>query len=284
MATDTFGSFAVTTGFTTGYARSTDTTVQTRVCSDGTRPITILELRVCVAGRGASTTVECYIGNADGTYTFAAEANAGSPEWKNITNWTGNSNQSMTYGYQGATSQFYFARSSSSTVGTTGPLGSFTGKVGMGYEYAQSPTAPSFSLTPGADGTEMTVNISAPSSNGDSTLTGYRIQRATNSAFTANLSTTSGTATAPNLVTGLTPGQLYYWRVTARNGVTDAWSVLGGAWAGTQSATQPDVTGVGRYYTGTTFAEMEGRRFNGTTWDELEGRRWDGATWAELGH
>lgn len=71
---------------------------------------------------------------------------------------------------------------------------------------------------------------SAPSNNGGNAVRRYQLQRATNSAFTANVVNTYPTGTSTSS-TGLALGTTYYWRVRAENSA--GWS----AWSGTRNAT-----------------------------------------------
>jgi hypothetical protein len=81
----------------------------------------------------------------------------------------------------------------------------------------------------GVNPDSFTVNWTAPS---DTPPTGYQLQVATNSGFTAGLQTLTGTSWATSrVVTGLTPATTYYARVQA--------NTAGGygAWSATASAT-----------------------------------------------
>ncbi|PZM90185.1 MAG: hypothetical protein DIU79_14470, partial [Actinobacteria bacterium] len=56
----------------------------------------------------------------------------------------------------------------------------------------------------------------APSDTGGSSITGYDVQRATNSAFSSNVVTVQDNA-SPYTFTGLVPNTQYWVRVRARN-------------------------------------------------------------------
>lgn len=94
----------------------------------------------------------------------------------------------------------------------------------------QAPSAPSFhSVTPSAtDATKATVVFSGPADDGGKPVYSYTIQRATDPSFTQNVVNTN-TIFGTTEVTGLTPGQTYYWRIMARTQVTDGNGLLGGA-------------------------------------------------------
>jgi hypothetical protein len=71
---------------------------------------------------------------------------------------------------------------------------------------------------------QVNVSWQAPSATFGSPVTGYALQRATDSGFTQNVTTVySGTSTSYN-DTGAAPGATYYYRVTAAsaNGTSDA--------------------------------------------------------------
>lgn len=65
--------------------------------------------------------------------------------------------------------------------------------------------------------TSLDLAWAAPSNLGGGTLSGYRVQRATNSAFTQNVVTTDGGTARTRAITGLTPGVDYWFRVAALN-------------------------------------------------------------------
>lgn len=156
----------------------------------------------------------------------------------------------------------------------------------VGYLYIPSP-ATITSVTPSTDGTSSVVVLGAPGDNGGTAITGYNIQRATDTGFTANLATVSSSGTST--LTGLTPGTRYYYRVTPRNHVTDLAGILGGPWSSTVFADQPEPVGLGRRYTtgSGAFIAQDGKRWNTTSaaWETIEGRRWNASTstWDKLG-
>lgn len=88
---------------------------------------------------------------------------------------------------------------------------------------------------------QLNMNFGGPSDNGGSGILNYRVQYATNSAFTTGVGNIT-TASGSQPVTGLTPGTTYWFRVAANNGVTNAIGVQG-PWTGAVSAVAPGVPG-----------------------------------------
>lgn len=89
----------------------------------------------------------------------------------------------------------------------------------------QYPSPPSVPLLSRVAATSVDVSFSA-NSNGGSPITQFQIGYGTNSSTP----TTTVTASSPRLITGLTPGTVYYFRTRAKNAV--GWS----AWSGASSA------------------------------------------------
>lgn len=141
------------------------------------------------------------------------------------------------------TGRVYFGRSS--TSGSNGVFNSngygWSGILGGALRYVEAPSAPrSVSVVSSVAG-QATVDWSAPSSDGGTSVTGYVIQYSTSSSFTGAKSTTS-TSTSKTL-TGLTPGLRYYFRVMATNAVTSA----AGTWGTASSSTNTLVLSGAKY-------------------------------------
>lgn len=277
------GGFAARNGFTAGGVYSPMTVIYPRAANDGSYPLVIIALWATGGGRGATRTGVIYVGGSQIAVTLGPTSAAVDLGWLDSGDWLTYGGTATNYGYTSLSGQAYFARSSTSgPIGSYGEFGTFTGSIGMYYRYVQVPSNPTItSVTPTEDGTAATLIFSGPADNGGSGVTGYRVQRATNAAFTQNVATinnSSGTA----VLTGLTPGTRYYYRVTASNYASDASGRLGGTWSAVVAVDQPVPSGAGKRFNGTTFEDADWRRYNGTTWDELSLRRNDGTTWQEV--
>ena len=73
----------------------------------------------------------------------------------------------------------------------------------------------SLALTPAIG--KMTVNWAAPSANGGSTVTGYRVEYSTNADFTGSKSVNASYLLSSATISSLTPGTKYYVRVFAKS-------------------------------------------------------------------
>lgn len=279
------GGFTARTGNTsTGSIYSNGTLADCRAGSDGSKPMIITAIYGAVSGFSATRTGTMYVGGSSVGISRPSAGSATDTGWIGSSSWLTSAFAAVTYGYTAMSGRFYFARSS-----TSGAIGSFdgggpgfTGVLGMYYRFIEVASAPSFtSITPNSDGDQVTIVLAAPATDGGSAVTGYRIQRATDAGFTVGLTTVSSTGTT--LMTGLVPGTTYFYRVTARNGVSDGASILGGPWSGTSSVAQPDPTGLGRRYNGATFESADGKGYFSGTWQTLDGRRYNGSTWEQLG-
>ena len=89
-----------------------------------------------------------------------------------------------------------------------------------------------------ADGSTVASNTVLLSWTSPAGCTGYRVQVGKNAAMTTVVVDQAGLSAANFTVYGLEPGTLYYWRVSAGNGLgTSAWSVVRSFTAGSDQAT-----------------------------------------------
>lgn len=100
-----------------------------------------------------------------------------------------------------------------------GGAGYRAGTLAGAYYYVQAPSAPrSVSATSPSSG-NLTVNFIGPADNGETAITDYVVEIATDPQFTAGLQRTTNTSGTVNF-SGLSP-VTYYARVAARNAVTN---------------------------------------------------------------
>ena len=186
---------------------------------NGGSPSLITSMGAYVSGRGATRTIQLSFEGVGQTGSFAVGA-AGSASDTGAQACSILSNGgTFTFRITGNGS-FYFGRG-----GTGGPssdsYGSTLSATLYGYyTYVSSPTAP---LTPAVSGpttTSAAVSWTAPSDNGDSPITGYRVDYSTSATFASNVSSVEVGAVLSYTVTGLTPSVLYYFRIFAENTAT----------------------------------------------------------------
>lgn len=102
---------------------------------------------------------------------------------------------------------------------TTDGVTTWAGTLYGAYQYAQAPIAPTLNNVTQASPVSALLEWTAPSDDGDSAITGYRIEYATNAGFTGKQTLDIGVSTS-RVVTGLIPGATYYFRIAALNAVT----------------------------------------------------------------
>jgi hypothetical protein len=221
MGTSSFGGTASNNAFTDKNVRSGGIGFPTgRIAANGKGPILITALRGYASGRGAARSMHMILGPVrTGTFSIGAAGSA------NSTGFRGVSNGLIANGGSGTFTMVFSGMSYFAHGGGGGTVDSYgthlSGNLGGDFNYNEVPSAP---LSPHvtASGTSATVTWSNPSSNGGAAVTGYMIQYATNSGFTANVKTVQIPAVNAGTVTGLTAGTTYWFRVFAKNQVTQA--------------------------------------------------------------
>jgi hypothetical protein len=278
-----------TAGFTEGGVYSDGVPLPVgRLHADGvSRHCIIHSLYGYVSGKTVSRSLLMYLGSTNAAITVAGNGSQAVG-----TGWIGGSSQWFIDGQPGRTGRFgytsmsgacWFQRDSSASVPVSefGFPAGYNGMLSGNYRYAECPSAPNLiSVTPSADGTSATLLVGAQSDDGGNGVTAYRIQRATNAAFTTGVATvtTAGSAT----ITGLTPGVTYYWRVTAVNGVTVRAGTLGGTWSVVRSALQPTLDKFGKIHNGSSFVDSKAGIHNGSSFVKPTARIFNGASWVPL--
>jgi len=183
----------------------------------------IVYLTAGVNGNGASRTVTLTIAGASCTLIVAAGGTAPALQGRDCAMALVN----------GGTGRFTITPNGSmhfSHGGTGGPSfdgygTSYSGSVYCGYTYVLPPNAPTIGTVSSTALGTATVAFTGATDDGGSAISTHRIEYSTDSFATiaGYVEATSG----PVTITGLTPGVVYYFRVAARNAVTDAAGTVG---------------------------------------------------------
>lgn len=216
-----FGGASSLASYTDGWVQTTGIGIANgRVMANGSDAIMLTALLGYVSGRGASRTISLtFAGASTGNFTRASAGSASSTGWIG-TGSTLTSASSGTFRITGSGS-FYFGRASSGGLATNASGFTWSGDLGGGYRYVEAPSAPrslALALT-GVSG-EVQATWLAPSDNGGSSVTGYRLEHADNAGMAG--STLLQPATSGMIIDGLTPGSTVHVRVAAENAVTNA--------------------------------------------------------------
>lgn len=201
-----------------------------RTMLNGSKKVMLLAWRAFISGYSGTNTISCAIngvGAVNSTVGAAGSAtDTGDKPFSNVLVSPGAASCVFAF-----SDRIHFGRQTygPSVVAGSG-YSSWGAMVGL-MTYAEAPTAPGTpSVSVAAD--EVTVTWTAPSSNGGSAITGYRLQIASDPGFTS-LVAVADPATTPEGPISLAPGT-YYARVGAKNAVTTAdgtWSV----WSATRT-------------------------------------------------
>lgn len=230
----------------------------------------IYRMSLNLSGYGGSRTVALGVwttGNSligkTANFTVAAASSASNTGNKTLTtvpliNRSTTSTVRMGFWVSGMDTVYYSADETGQTVdvlvdkGTSSSITTFSNDATLKsnaslvgtFDYYTLPTAPA-SIAGQAGQTQATISWAAPASDGGTAVTSYTLQRATNAGFTTGLVTTTGITGTSTVVTGLTNGTAYYFRVAAVNAVataastTSAYATLGTAVTPGAGATVP---------------------------------------------
>lgn len=161
---------------------------------------------------------------------------------------------------------YYFRHRARNSVGSSGWSSTLTFSTDP-----DKPSAPRNLDTSNQGPSGMTLTWDAPADDGGASISGYRIQRATNSAFTAGLTEFNQTARS-KAFTDLLPSTQYWFRVLAKN------SAGSGPW----SSVLTDYTISGAYVSnGSAWRGAGVFVSNGSTWQPATIAVSDGASWED---
>src|SRR5690606_39122020 len=149
-------------------------------------------------------------GSAITTYNMVVYnvSSGGSP----ILSWSSGSSSQTTPGTLDSNKDYWVAYRAVNAIGAS----SYTSRVKM-TTAAGTPSPPRSPSASDLSPTAVTVSWLAPSSNGGASITGYTIQRATNSAFTQGLTQFTQGATLSRTFSDMLPSTTYYFRIRATN-------------------------------------------------------------------
>jgi hypothetical protein len=204
-----------TTTFTgTASPRNKITIPLGRGSSLSNNPIWVKQVKMYLAGKGASRTVSIVVGSGKTSNfsvanagTSIAEPRAADTDWKDLSyKYSSTTAASIDVGFN-HNGETWFGR-----YGTTADLKTMWGRC----FYTQVPTGPtSVSATSPSAGT-LKVTWGAPSDDGGASVSGYIVHYSTSSSF-ASFNSSGVVSSSPFEKTGLTSGTVYYVRVFAVN-------------------------------------------------------------------
>lgn len=206
-------------GFTNVYAYSYVPMPAGRANAAGRTPARITAMRAWASGRGGTRNIYLSVDGGSATSAFArgAAGSAGDTGAQSCTPFlvSGGTGVFNIYG----DGSFYFGRGGGgATVDNNGT--SYSGTLGGSFYWDECPTAPQTpAVAAGATSGTADLTWAAPTTDGGTALTGYRVLYSTASNLAGATAVDVGVVTSTTL-TGLTPGQRYYFAVGARNAVT----------------------------------------------------------------
>lgn len=171
--------------------------------------------------------------------------------------------------------------------------GTFGGSLAGTYRYAQAPAAPQIlDFTSDTDGTNIWLDVRfqylASYDDGDTPITGYRVQIATDADFTQNVRTLNspdGSVRFMNPPTTTSSVTRYFARCIARNSVTDTVGTLGGSWSESLTTGARNNTSIGLINSAPgAWSAADQLIWNGTAWTPAEPLIWNGSAWVATGN
>lgn len=188
---------------------------------NGHRPVRPTSIQVYVAGYGGSSSIIISLVGEASTSSFSV----------------GSSSTSQPSGYRSiggllpnggavpvritGSAPFRFGRDSSGSTSDNAGY-SWDGDISGTVKYGYAPTAPRTLTATQGDPGEIVLNWLAPSSNGDLSITGYRIEVSEDPTFGTILDTIDLGVVLTHTWTDGDPGGTYYFRVAAKNLATTA--------------------------------------------------------------
>jgi hypothetical protein len=217
----------------------------TGITASTVKPATVTTIRLRLGGTSVDGAGSPVYGNADPYIQLATQIDGGGGYTDDTihhltssmitastgtVNWAIDTNTTYYYGARGSTgtgSTLTFARGGSNGgIYFNGTLQSGFGNDGISGDVTVQhiPSAPGAPSTSNIGTTSLTLTWTAPTDNGGSSVTGYRINYKANttSAWSVLVANTGSTTLSRTITTGLERNTKYDFQVAALNGVTDA--------------------------------------------------------------
>jgi hypothetical protein len=216
---------AVSTSFTDRWvqtASGVDLPTTGRIADNGNRPIYVATAGCYWAGKGATRSLGLSIGGAStGLKSVASAGSAYSSGQMAIGAVFPNGGTVAVRIDASPTGSFYFGRASG--TGSVDSYGTSFGKLAGSLEYYEVPNAPT-ALSVAQAALENAVNLSwtAPSTNGGSAITSYKVKWSYNSDMSGSTTVSTGSSATTYKLTGLSYGSTVYVKVAAVNIVATA--------------------------------------------------------------
>lgn len=193
-----------------------------RLADNGNRPVYVSTAQFFVAGRSASRQLRLSVGAAANAITFAAAGSAQATGNIAINGIFPNGGTQVVRIEASPIGSFYFGRASG-TSGSVDSYGTTYGSLAGQVEYYEVPNAPT-SVTVAQAALENAVNVSwtAPSNNGGSAVTSYKLKWSYNADMSGSTVIGTGSTSTTYKITGLTYGSVVYVQVAAVNIVATA--------------------------------------------------------------
>lgn len=197
-------------------------TNQGRTAANGNKPIIVERLRMWLSGAGATAQCTISLGNSSVTTNRASSGTPQDTGYLNSSDWfVFNGIIDATFKVT-ANSFFYAGRNSNSSLGSIFAGNQFadSGKMPFSYTYIESPTAPGNLSASSSSVGVASLSWSYPGDDGGDDVSGYRIEYSLNSNFSVSSIIDTGTSRSLQ-ISNLTPASTYYFRVAAKNKVTN---------------------------------------------------------------
>ncbi len=261
------------------------TTVAGRATADASKfPILVTQVGTFVSGSGGTRNITLTLGTSSVNLPSVASNTAAQTTGLQTLNTpllvldtratTNRPSFSISVAPTGAGNDFLFGATPTTATTSAGSPGTspiqisggdpFTGKLPISFTYLQAPLAPAGLVltstnTGGSTSGRITATWNAPTDTGGTSITGYRLQWGTTSAFAGLQEANIDDGSRTYNVDGLTVGTTYFFRVFAKNAVTTAASTFSPASATVSKIPQGTPTNRPRNFTATPSQSVLGR-------------------------